>query len=140
MSFGGAEYAAKRKKTRRGVFLEEMDQVVAWKPLLALIEPLYPIAGRGRHPCPLETMLRMHLMQNWFCLRDPAMEEALYEITPMRAFAGLSLSKPIHDETTILNFRHLLEWCGNCRGTTTRRVALHFTRFARRPQRTPLTA
>jgi transposase, IS5 family len=109
MSFGDAEYAGKRKKTRREIFLEEMDQVVPWKSLLSLIEPCYPIAGRGRHPYPLETMLRVHLMQNWFGLSDPAMEEALYEITPMRAFAALTLTKAIPDETTILNFRHLLE-------------------------------
>ena len=109
MSFGDAEFAGKRKKTRREVFLEEMDQVVPWKSLLSLIEPYYPIAGRGRHPYPLETMLRVHLMQSWFGLSDPAMEEALYEITPMRAFAGLTLTKAIPDETTILNFRHLLE-------------------------------
>jgi len=109
MTFGDAEYAGKRKKTRREVFLEEMDQVVPWKSLLNLIEPLYPIAGRGRHPYPLETMLRVHLMQNWFGLSDPAMEEALYEITPMRTFAGLTLTKAIPDETTILNFRHLLK-------------------------------
>ena len=109
ISFGDAEYASKRKKTRRELFLEEMEQVVPWKSLLNLIEPLYPIAGRGRHPYALETMLRVHLMQNWFGLSDPAMEEALYEITPMRAFAGLTLTKAIPDETTILNFRHLLE-------------------------------
>lgn len=109
MSFGEAEYAGKRKKTRREVFLEEMEQVVPWKSLLSLIEPFYPIAGRGRHPYPLETMLRVHLMQNWFGLSDPAMEEALYEITPMRVFARLSLTEPIPDETTILNFRRLLE-------------------------------
>jgi IS5 family transposase len=109
MSFGDAEYAGKRKKTRQEIFFEEMDQVVPWKSLLDLIEPCYPIAGRGRHPYPLETMLRVHLMQNWFGLSDPAMEEALYEITPMRAFAGLTLTKAIPDETTILNFRHLLE-------------------------------
>jgi len=109
LTFGDAEYAGKRKKTRREVFLEEMEQVVPWKSLLSLIEPFYPVAGRGRHPYPLETMLRVHLMQNWFGLSDPAMEEALYEITPMRAFAGLTLTKAIPDETTILNFRHLLE-------------------------------
>jgi IS5 family transposase len=86
-----------------------MELVVPWKSLLSLIEPCYPVAGRGRHPYPLETMLRVHLMQNWFGLSDPAMEEALYEITPMRAFAGLTLTKAIPDETTILNFRHLLE-------------------------------
>ena len=86
-----------------------MERVVPWKSLLDLIDPFYPVAGRGRHPYPLETMLRVHLMQNWFALSDPAMEEALYEITPMRTFARLSLTKPIPDETTILNFRHLLE-------------------------------
>jgi IS5 family transposase len=86
-----------------------MEQVVPWKSLMDLIEPFYPIAGGGRHPYPLETMLRIHLMQNWFGLSDPAMEEALYEITPMRGFARLSLTKPIPDETTILNFRHLIE-------------------------------
>ena len=109
MSFGDAEYAAKRKKTRRELFLEEMELVVPWKSLLDLIEPLYPVAGNGRRPYPLEKMLRVHLMQNWFGLSDPAMEEALYEITPMRAFARLSATGPIPDETTILNFRHLLE-------------------------------
>ena len=109
MSFGDAEYAGKRKQTRRELFLAEMERVVPWKSLLDLIEPFYPVAGRGRHPYPLETMLRVHLMQNWFALSDPAMEEALYEITPMRTFARLSLTKSIPDETTILNFRHLLE-------------------------------
>jgi IS5 family transposase len=109
MTFGDAEYGAKRKKTRREIFLAEMEQVVPWKSLLDLIEPLYPVAGRGRQPYPLQTMLRIHLMQNWFGLSDPAMEEALYEITPMRTFAGLSLTEAIPDETTILNFRHLLE-------------------------------
>lgn len=73
------------------------------------IEPFYPLAGRDRRPYPLETMLRVHLMQNWLGLSDPAIEEALYEITPMRAFAGLSLNGSIPDETTILNFRRLLE-------------------------------
>src|ERR1700691_5603328 len=86
-----------------------MEQVVPWKSLLNLIEPLYPVAGRGRHPYPLETMLRIHLMQNWFSLSDPAMEETLYENTPVRVFAQLTRTGPIPDETTILNFRHLLE-------------------------------
>jgi IS5 family transposase len=108
MSFGDAEYAGKRKQTRREVFRSEMEQVVPWKPLLSLIEPFSPVAGRGRHPYRLET-LRVHLTQNWFGLSDPAMEEALYEITPMRVFAGLSLSAAIPDETTILNFRRVLE-------------------------------
>ena len=109
MSFGDAEYSGKRKQTRREIFLAEMEQVVPWNSLLALIEPFYPVAGRGRHPYPIATMLRVHLMQNWFGLSDPAMEEALYEIAPMRQFARLTLTKPIPDETTILNFRRLLE-------------------------------
>ena len=109
LSFSDAEYSGKRKKTRREVFLEEMELVVPWKALLGLIEPHYPVAGRGRRPYPLESMLRVHLMQNWFALSDPAMEEALYEIASLRAFAKLSLSEAIPDETTILNFRHLLE-------------------------------
>lgn len=109
MSFGDSEYATKRKKTRREVFLEEMEQVVPWKLLLDLIEPFYPIAGNGRHPYPLQKILRVHLMQNWFGLGDQAMEEALLENAAMRGFARLSVTKPIPDETTILNFRHLLE-------------------------------
>ena len=109
MSFGDAEYAGKRKRTRREIFLAEMEQVVPWKSLLNLIEPLYPVAAGGRPPYRLESVLRIHLMQNWFGLSDPAMEEALYENAPMRAFAGLSLTRPIPDETTILHFRHLLE-------------------------------
>ena len=109
ISFADAEYAGKRKKTRREVFLEEMEQVVPWKVLLKIIEPHYPVAGRGRRPYALESMLRVHLMQNWFALSDPAMEEALYEIASLRSFAHLSLNEPIPDETTILNFRHMLE-------------------------------
>ena len=109
ISFADAEYAGKRKKTRREVFLEEMEQVVPWKALLKVIEPHYPMAGRGRRPYPLLAMLRVHLMQNWFALSDPAMEEALYEIASLRHFAGLKLSEAIPDETTILNFRHMLE-------------------------------
>jgi transposase, IS5 family len=109
ISFSDAEYAGKRKKTRREVFLAGMELVVPWKVLLKIIEPHYPVAGRGRRPYALDSMLRVHLMQNWFALSDPAMEEALYEIASLRSFARLSLNEPIPDETTILNFRHLLE-------------------------------
>jgi IS5 family transposase len=108
ISFSDAEQAGKRKKTRREVFLAEMELVVPWKALLKVIEPHYPVAGRGRRPYPLQAMLRVHLMQNWFALSDPAMEEALYEIASLRTFAELGLEM-IPDETTILNFRHLLE-------------------------------
>jgi IS5 family transposase len=109
ISFADAEYAGKKKQTRREIFLEEMELVVPWKPLLKLVEPFYPVAGRGRRPYPLESILRVHVMQNWFTYSDPAMEEALYEIASLRAFARLSLAEAIPDETTILNFRHLLE-------------------------------
>jgi IS5 family transposase len=108
MGFGDAEHAAKKKRTRREVFLAEMEQVVPWHTLLKVIEPFYPVAGRGRRPYALLAMLRVHLMQNWFGLSDPATEEALYEITSMRKFAGLKLDA-IPDETTILNFRRLIE-------------------------------
>lgn len=85
-----------------------MDRVVPWKGLIALIEPHYPKGEGGRPAYPLMAMLRVHLMQNWFGYSDPAMEEALYETTILRQFSGLSLER-IPDETTILNFRRLLE-------------------------------
>ncbi|SEC81662.1 IS5 family transposase [Pseudomonas anguilliseptica] len=108
MTFADAEYAGKRKQTRKELFLIEMDQVVPWKGLIALIEPHYPKGEGGRPAYPLMAMLRVHLMQNWFGYSDPAMEESLYETTILRQFAGLSLER-IPDETTILNFRRLLE-------------------------------
>ncbi|WP_312938426.1 IS5 family transposase [Stutzerimonas nitrititolerans] len=108
MTFADAEYAGKRKQTRKELFLIEMDQVVPWKGLIALIEPHYPKGEGGRPAYPLMAMLRVHLMQNWFGYSDPAMGEALYETTILRQFAGLSLER-IPDETTILNFRRLLE-------------------------------
>lgn len=109
LTFADGEYAGKRKQTRREVFLSEMEKVVPWSALLALIEPHYPKMGNGRQPYPMATMLRIHLLQNWFGFSDPAMEEALYETAPLRQFAQLSLTRAIPDETTILNFRHLLE-------------------------------
>ena len=108
MTFADAEYAGKRKQTRKELFLIEMDRVVPWKGLIALIGPHYPRGEGGRPAYPLMAMLRVHLMQNWFGYSDPAMEEALYETTILRQFAGLSLER-IPDETTILNFRRLLE-------------------------------
>ena len=110
LSFSDAEYTGKRKQTRREKFLAEMEQVVPWEALLGLIEPAYPKAGNGRRPYALKTMLRIHLLQNWFGYSDPAMEEALYEVAPLRRFAGLSLTRgSVPDETTILHFRRLLE-------------------------------
>ena len=88
LSFGDAEHTGKRKKTRREVFLAEMEQVVPWNALLALIVPHYPKMGqRGRQPYPLATMLRIHFLQQWYALSDPGMEEALYETTILRQFA-----------------------------------------------------
>ncbi|MBT9134849.1 MAG: hypothetical protein DDT38_01591 [Firmicutes bacterium] len=108
MTFADAEYAGKRKQTRKELFLIEMDRVVPWKGLIALIEPHYPKGEGGRPAYPLMAMLRVHLMQNWFGYSDPAMEEALYETTILRQFAGLNMER-IPDETPILNFRRLLE-------------------------------
>ena len=110
ISFSDVEYGSKRKRTRREIFLAEMDAVIPWARLMALIEPVYPKAGNGRRPYALETMLRIHFMQQWFALSDPLMEESLYDVASMRRFAGLSLTRgSMPDETTILNFRHLLE-------------------------------
>jgi IS5 family transposase len=104
--------AMKKKQTRREVFLSEMDAVVPWSRLLGLITPHYPKAGPkgGRPPMPLETMLRVYFLQNWYALSDPMAEETLYDSEAMRRFAGIELGDDrIPDETTILNFRHLLE-------------------------------
>nr|WP_228288973.1 transposase [Klebsiella pneumoniae] len=76
MTFADAEYAGKRKQTRKELFLIEMDRVVPWKGLIALIEPHYPKGEGGRPAYPLMAMLRVHLLQNWFGYSDPAMEEA----------------------------------------------------------------
>lgn len=85
-----------------------MNELIPWQQREALIEPFYPKVGNGRRPYPLATMLRVHCMQNWYNMSDPAMEDALYEINSMRLFAGLSLEGAIPDHTTIMNFRHLL--------------------------------
>ena len=97
------------KRTRKREFLGEMDRVVPWKALVDLIKPYAPDGKRGRPPFAVETMLRIHFMQQWFTLSDPAMEEALHDIALFREFAGLSWDTPLPDETTILRFRRLLE-------------------------------
>ncbi|MDM8009074.1 MAG: IS5 family transposase [Phycisphaerae bacterium] len=110
LTFGDAEGMGKRKRTRREIFLAEMEKVVPWAALLALIEPHYPKMGRpGRQPYSLATMLRVHFLQQWYALSDPAMEEALYDTPVMRRFARLGGLDNVPDETTILNFRRLLE-------------------------------
>ena len=98
------------KKTRRELFLEEMEQVVPWSRLSALIEPYYPKEGGGRRPVGVERMLRIYFLQQWFNLSDPGVEEALYDSAVMRQFAGIDLGRePVADETTVCKFRHLLE-------------------------------
>ena len=98
------------KKTRRALFLEEMEKVVPWAKLCALIEPHYPKAGNGRPPVGVERMLRIYFLQQWFNLSDPAVEEALYDSAVMRGFVGIDLGRePVPDETTGCKFRHLLE-------------------------------
>jgi transposase, IS5 family len=98
------------KKTRREKFLEEMETVMPWRELESLIEPHYPKQGNGRPPIGLGIMLRVDFLQHWFNLSDPAAEEALYDSPGLRRFAGVDLGRaPAPDETTILNFRHLLE-------------------------------
>ena len=98
------------KKTRRAEFLEEMEQVVPWRQLCALVEPHYPQAGQRRPPVGVERMLRMYFLQQWFNLSDPAVEEALYDSMVLRQFVGIDLGRePVPDETTVCKFRHLLE-------------------------------
>ena len=110
LSFATLAHHPKKKQTKREKFLGEMDAVVPWALLLALIEPYYPKAGNGRRPHPLEVMLRIYFLQQWYQLSDPGAAEALYDIQSMRAFADLELGHDaILDETTILNFRRLLE-------------------------------
>jgi IS5 family transposase len=110
-SFASLAFEQKKKPTRRERFLSEMEALIPWSALLSVIEPHYPKPGRrGRQPMPLETMLRIYFMQQWYALSDPAMEDALLEIESMRRFAQLDLmTDALPDETTILNFRHLLE-------------------------------
>ena len=109
-SFASLAYDNKKKRTRREKFLAEMDQVIPWADLLEIIRKHYPKAGNGRQPMPLERMLRIYFMQQWYGLSDPGMEDALYDIESMRRFASIDLeADTIPDETTILNFRHLLE-------------------------------
>jgi len=103
ISFTSLAYESKKKKTRREKFLEEMDQVIPWTETIKVITEYYPKAGNGRQPLPLERMLRIYFMQQWYGLSDPAMEDALYNIESMRRFAGIDLAKDvILNETTNL--------------------------------------
>ncbi len=109
-TFASAAYDRKGKVTRRERFLSEMDQVIPWGAILALIEPHYPKAGQGTQPMPMQRMLRIYFMQQWFNLSDPGMEDSLYDSESMRRFAQIELiDDAVPDESTILRFRHLLE-------------------------------
>ncbi|MEK7244646.1 MAG: IS5 family transposase [Pseudomonadota bacterium] len=110
LSFATTGFELYGKRTRREAFLAEMNVVVPWADLCALIEPVYPKAGDGRPPVGLDRMLRIYFLQQWFNLSDPAAEEALYDSAAMRGFAGIDLGRePAPDESTICRFRHLLE-------------------------------
>jgi transposase, IS5 family len=99
-----------KRVTKREAFLQQMDRVVPWPALIALIEPFYPKAGNGRRPIGLELMLRIHFLQHWFNLADEICEDALYDSSAFRAFAGIDLGeKSVPDATSLLRFRHLLE-------------------------------
>src|SRR3990167_1374311 len=112
MSLGESGFERKTKRTRKREFLDEMNLVVPWAELVSLIEPHAPAPGAkgGRPPFAVETMLRIHFIQQWFNLSDPAMEEALYDMALFREFVGLDAGEDnLPDESTILRFRHLLE-------------------------------
>src|SRR5579875_1333091 len=98
------------RKSRRELFLDEMERVVPWAALEALVRPHYAKAGNGRRPVGLSIMLRTYFVQQWFNLSDPGVEEALYESPALRRFVGVDLGiAPAPDETTVCRFRHLLE-------------------------------
>jgi transposase, IS5 family len=109
-SFSQAEYAGKKKRTRRDKFLAEMELVVPWARLVARLRPLYPNGERGRPPIGLERMLRIYFLQQWYGLADEALEDALYDSQALRGFAEIELTRdPVPDATTLLKFRHWLE-------------------------------
>ena len=112
MSLGESGFERKTKRTRKREFLDEMNLVVPWTELVLLIAPHAPTPGAkgGRPPFAVEIMLRIHFVQQWFNLSDPAMEEALYDTPMFREFVGLDAGEDnLPDESTILRFRHLLE-------------------------------
>src|ERR1700693_4731733 len=109
-SFSQAEYAGKKKQTRRDKFLAEMEQVVPWARMVDRLRPFYPKGERGRPPVGLERMLRLYFLQQWYGLADEGREDALCDRQALRRFAGIDLSlAAVPDATTVLNFRHWLE-------------------------------
>lgn len=104
----GTGFERYAETTRRGKFLAEMDRIVPWAELCALVAPQYPGAGDGRRPKELPMMLRVYFLQQWFKLSDPGVEEALYDSAAMRRFAGIDLGEmAVPDESTVCRFRHL---------------------------------
>ena len=119
-SFTYAEFAAKKKTTRREKFLSRMEEVIPWKQLFAVIEPHYPKGERGRPPIGLERMLRVYFLQQWYGLADEALEDALYDSQALQQFARIDLSaEGVPDATTLLKFRRLLEIHDLCKGLFT---------------------
>src|SRR5215210_9563172 len=107
-SFAEAEYAGKKKQTRRDKFLAEMEAAVPWSRLVERLAPLYPKGERGRPPIGLERMLRIYFVQQWYGLADEALEDALYDSQALRGFVGIGLNRdPVPDATTVLHFRQL---------------------------------
>src|ERR1039457_5254486 len=116
-SFSQAEFADKKKITRREKFLTRMEAVIPWPKLLAVIEPFYPKGQRGRPPIGLERMLRVYFLQQWYGLADEALEDALYDSQSLQGFARIDLAaEGVPDATTLLKFRRLLETHDLCKG------------------------
>ncbi len=116
-SFSQAEFADKKKITRREKFLARMEAVIPWAKLLAVIKPFYPKGERGRPPVGLERMLRVYFLQQWYGLADEALEDALYDSQAMQGFARIDLAVDgVPDATTLLKFRRLLETHDLCKG------------------------
>ncbi len=119
-SFAQAEFADKKKITRREKFLARMEEVIPWAQLLAVIKPHYPKGERGRPPIGLERMLRVYFLQQWYALADEALEDALYDSQALRGFARIGLAEDgVPDATTLLKFRRLLETHDLCKGLFT---------------------
>ena len=119
-SFSPAEFAAKKKITRREKFLARLEEIIPWPRLLAVLEPFYPKGERGRPPIGLERMLRIYFLQQWYGLADEALEDALYDSQALRGFARLDLTaEGVPDATTLLKFRRRLETHDLCQGLFT---------------------
>ena len=135
MSFSQAEFADKKKITRREKFLARMEEIIPWQNLLAVIEPFYPKGERGRPPVGLERMLRMYFLQQWYGLADEALEDAIYDSQAMQGFTRTDLAGDgVPDATTLLKFRRLLETNDLCKALFT---AINADLSARGPMMRP---